>query len=399
MPNFKYNLPNPFQLPKKGEPLFIDAQPQNQSLWLNEDMTPMNTQVANSTPSFIAPKPVEKKSTTPSMYVTPFGFMPRKMADPLIAKGIATTTPVREKPSLLQKFGEYVLPKPKVRPVDIIREFPGAIAQTGKEIGQSIVRSFFNVGQAIYDKSFKTKFKPQGKMQEALIGKEPTNLERGGRELANIVGGGEKISPNIAIGLGILSAGLDIIPIGGGEKQGLKQIFSNIAKSKNEVNILRNLKKIFKGSDEILKPLAKEFVNISDVKIVEKNIKALQVGVKNAKIITPKSPLIQEGGKRKTILTQADLDELQYGVQKKTSPVAEKVIPEMPSNLSIKIAETSDVQGNKIGQVIFKEIPKEISQPAKNKIFQSMPDYNGWEKVYKPYGEQGKGFYYTKKLF
>ncbi|MFA4833563.1 MAG: hypothetical protein WC619_01800 [Patescibacteria group bacterium] len=160
------------------------------------------------------------------------------------------------------------------------KAIPEAIEQVSKEIGQSIIRSFFNIGQAIYDRNLKATFKPETELQKKLVGEEPTNLERGGREFANIVGLGNKIPQNIAIGLGMVSAGLDIVPIGGGTKQELKQISQNISKSKNEVNILRNLKKVFKGDDELLKPLAKDFVNITDPKIVENNIKLFQKGIK-----------------------------------------------------------------------------------------------------------------------
>jgi|GEM_PF-5972004 len=205
---------------------------------------------------------------------------------------IQTSTPIiipARKTSLLQKIGEYTSPQPnKVRVVDFLREFPGAIAQTGKEIGQSIARSFFNVGQALYDRNLKATFKPQTKFQKSLVGEEDTNLERGGRELANIVGLGNKLPTSVAIGLGIVSAGLDIVPVGGGAKQDLKLISSNIAKSKNEVNILRNLKKIFKGNDEVLKPLAKDFIDITDKKIVEDNIKIFQQGIKNKAILQTK---------------------------------------------------------------------------------------------------------------
>ena len=34
------------------------------------------------------------------------------------------------------------------------------------------------------------------------------------------------------------------------------------------------------------------------------------------------------------------------------------------------------------------------SPSIKRKIFNEMPDVPGYEKVYKPYGERGRGFYY-----
>lgn len=41
---------------------------------------------------------------------------------------------------------------------------------------------------------------------------------------------------------------------------------------------------------------------------------------------------------------------------------------------------------------------KENTSPVeKQKAFLSIPDKEGWEKVYKPYGKNGRGFYYIKK--
>ena len=36
------------------------------------------------------------------------------------------------------------------------------------------------------------------------------------------------------------------------------------------------------------------------------------------------------------------------------------------------------------------------STTAKRKAFLSIPDKSGYEKVYKPFGKQGRGFYYIK---
>ena len=44
-----------------------------------------------------------------------------------------------------------------------------------------------------------------------------------------------------------------------------------------------------------------------------------------------------------------------------------------------------------------KNIKEERSRAIKNKIFLSMPNIKGYIKVYKPYGKQGKGFYYIKE--
>jgi hypothetical protein len=42
------------------------------------------------------------------------------------------------------------------------------------------------------------------------------------------------------------------------------------------------------------------------------------------------------------------------------------------------------------------DLRKKDSSTEKQKIFREMPDKNGYEKVYMPYGNKGKGFYYKK---
>jgi hypothetical protein len=38
----------------------------------------------------------------------------------------------------------------------------------------------------------------------------------------------------------------------------------------------------------------------------------------------------------------------------------------------------------------------QTKQSLKNKFFNKMPDKKGYEKVYMPFGSEGKGFYYKK---
>src|SRR3990167_11030668 len=54
-----------------------------------------------------------------------------KLQNEMIKSGQITNKSVLvpQKKSLIQKFGEYVLPKEKVRPIDVVREFPEALGQ------------------------------------------------------------------------------------------------------------------------------------------------------------------------------------------------------------------------------------------------------------------------------
>src|SRR3990167_1986856 len=111
--------------------------------------------------------------------------------------------------------------------------FLPALGQTIKEMGQSIARSFLATGKTIEEVSrssdpnilrafgtaIKTaEFKPETKLEQAIAGtKEPVSFESIGREILSI--GGEdfaKKHENLALGTGLIMAGLDTLPFGGG---------------------------------------------------------------------------------------------------------------------------------------------------------------------------------------
>jgi hypothetical protein len=69
-----------------------------------------------------------------------------------------------------------------------------------------------------------------------------------------------------------------------------------------------------------------------------------------------------------------------------------KLLEEIKSLLSIKETECTD-------EFIRKSSDKESnSNTHKRRAMNSIPDKEGHEVVYKPYGSSGKGFYYTKRL-
>lgn len=61
---------------------------------------------------------------------------------------------------------------------------------------------------------------------------------------------------------------------------------------------------------------------------------------------------------------------------------------------------TTDIQGNKVEQIFARKATAlEIKSPtAKSRGYNSIPDKDGYEKVFKPYGENGAGYYYNKIL-
>lgn len=73
-------------------------------------------------------------------------------------------------------------------------------------------------------------------------------------------------------------------------------------------------------------------------------------------------------------------------------------ITKLPGEQEEKTFKTTDIQGNPIEQIFIREPKKsELTNPSKTSNFATIPDKEGWEKVYKPYGEQGKGYYYVRK--
>jgi hypothetical protein len=57
-------------------------------------------------------------------------------------------------------------------------------------------------------------------------------------------------------------------------------------------------------------------------------------------------------------------------------------------------------EGRKMNDILFRKTKnqkEERSQATKSRVFISMPSIEGYIKVYKPYGEQGRGFYYKRE--
>jgi hypothetical protein len=61
---------------------------------------------------------------------------------------------------------------------------------------------------------------------------------------------------------------------------------------------------------------------------------------------------------------------------------------------------TKDVYNQKVEQIFIRLANKAEKKGGINRSrgFNTFPDKEGYEKIYKPYGEQGAGYYYSKIL-
>jgi len=156
---------------------------------------------------------------------------------------------------------------------DVVREIPSAAKQVAKDIGQSIARSFVATSKAIVNLSTGRKisdpFIPETRLEKKLVGERPVNFESIGREVAGIIGKSNVISKGYAVPLGIVFAGLDIVPIGFSKT---KTVAKTIAKLNKADDIVPVLKQVVKGGDNEIRALAQGLEQVSDPKAIRQII-------------------------------------------------------------------------------------------------------------------------------
>lgn len=138
-----------------------------------------------------------------------------------------------------------------------------AVISFGKEVGQSMARSFISVGAAIgpigEKPSLANTYTPQTEIEKKIFGTDkPIGFKSIGEEMLMI--GGEDFKQKwgaYSIPIGMVMAGLDIAPIGVGKKEALKVAAKAISKTDNVIKIAKSLKTIVKGTDEEINLLAK----------------------------------------------------------------------------------------------------------------------------------------------
>ena len=103
-------------------------------------------------------------------------------------------------------------------------------------------------------------------------------------------------------------------------------------------------------------------------------------------------------------LTTVELEALGY---KQAGPtidltVKEKyfTLPQATKGAEVKPFLTTDIQGNQVEQQFIRAGTKleQKGGVAKSRGYNTIPDKKGYEKVYKPYSEQGSGYYYSKVI-
>lgn len=188
--------------------------------------------------------------------------------------------------SLFDAIGNYFAPSPNgVRARDVIREIPGATANIGKEIAKGVARVGVSAGEAIPRLSSPALVAKEGPEYELpFVGKFNSYQTQA---IKNV---GEGSSPtletlktvgNVAVDepLGVafkpvfLAGTLLAKTLG---KQTVKESVDLIAKSNSVDEIGKELKQLFKGTDEEIQTLAKEFQSIEDPKIISSRITEIQ---------------------------------------------------------------------------------------------------------------------------
>ena len=226
---------------------------------------------------------------------------------------------LKEKPEL----NLSALVSPKIETKGAAWYFPQALKETGKEIAQSIARSFLATGATIeevsrqtdpnifnaFRKAIKTaQFKPETGYEKALAGTtEPVSFESIGLEALRI--GGEDFAQkhqNLAMPVGLLIAGLDVTPWGGSEKN----LFKAMVKTKTVGEALSLLAKAG-VADDLARQFASDVVKVADeksAKVLFENIANLQKTTKVAKPAVPAIP--KESIARQLVKDQRSLEEL-----------------------------------------------------------------------------------------
>ena len=250
------------------------------------------------------------------------------------------------------------------------------------KVGERIVSGLSNVGQGI--------------VSDISTGQKTTPLSMGIDLATGIVGGKEQFDTGVKVkGMTdqVFTQDKNIV-------NEARQILKFNTDTPDQLDKLRDTMKVLAKKYELTsQPNWNKFTLEKQYEILSNQMDEMAKNWANVSMGITDQP-IKTGGvsTQQTKFTQAQLDEMNYGIPIKQTKQSVITKPQMPDTLLKNIKQSSDIQGKNIDQVIFKEIPKEVSPSQKNNIFNSMPDYEGWNKVYKPYGEQGKGFYYVKTL-
>lgn len=212
------------------------------------------------------------------------------------------------------------------------------------------------------DKRVEPVFIPKTKFEKAIFGEEPIKgiftdfdtWDQKGQQIAgnNLTLKGASI-PLTSLMFGGLKS-LDLVPITGPEKEIVKRSALKIAESKSAPEILESLYKVFKGeTDDVLKPLADELVDITDKKVVENFLGNL---VKDSK----------KSGGLKNVLSVADEA---LATSNKVDNVVTKT-KGVVDNIATKTKTIAEDTGTKAKGVVY-DTPKQIEKKLVAQVFRS----------------------------
>ncbi len=159
----------------------------------------------------------------------------------------------------------------------------GFVSNLGKEIGQSIARSFLATGAEISERIMvppwegprqfgEVSFTPKTDFQKSLFGTDkPVSLRSVGEEVLAI--GGEDFVNNFgsaAVPLGMVVATLDVTPIGWGKKATVKTASKTISRTDNMATISKAIKPLFKdASDDAIMAMSRSLKDVRSQKSIE----------------------------------------------------------------------------------------------------------------------------------
>lgn len=281
-----------------------------------------------------------------------------------------------DKPAQLQKTNisqniaernPFFEPTEKVRVRDFARELPDQfvnVARFATGIAQDIARNLLLVTDATIGGGGGVDIENRiGEILTGVEAGETITFESQGREIAEIVGKGESISPVGAMFIGSIFAGLDAVPGGG---QGAKGAFKAISKLDDVGDITKVLKETFPNlSDEVIETIAPRLKEVTDVKEVEDLVKKAGVASKTDEIVEAvEQATPQRAQAEDTVRVVADQPELRVKVPDEINiPNARRIAEE-----GVGLRASSAIGKSTSGRDLAAEITENVKRFNAEKI-------------------------------
>ena len=192
------------------------------------------------------------------------------------------------------KLKDFFTPTENVRVRDVLRELPeteksfittGIKGAPGFIIGmlRAIPRSAASLGlPAEPGQTTQLETSEFGIVGQAILGKEPIkDIRTSGTETLKSFGVSDEIAQKFGMPTGLIFAGLDVVPMIGGEKNIIKEI----AFSTDVKRIAKLLPKIIKADKGDIKILSETLKNVRTVEEVEKTIKETSIAISTRNLI------------------------------------------------------------------------------------------------------------------